>query len=293
MPDATHNAVAVKDPTVVFFNNVWNVYATSADSSGNYSSVYLSFADWNSAGSATHHYLNGGVAPQVFYFAPQKLWYRVYEWPDVYSTNTDPTLWQNWSPGKNFYSSVPAVVSQNQGSGGWIDFKVICDSASCFLFFSDDNGHLYRAQTPIGSFPSGFGDPVIVMTGNPASSLFEACNVYKLKGLTKYLLLVEAYDSSSGGRRYYRSWTADALDGAWTPLQDTYSAPFASAANVTFSGTAWTKDISHGEMLRDGDDQNLEIDTCNLKYLYQGKDPSASGNYNTLPWKLGLLTKVN
>jgi endo-1,4-beta-xylanase len=290
--DATHKLTAIKDPTVVFFNNRWNIYASTTDNNGNYNSVYLNFTDWNSAGSAPQSYLTGGVAPQVFYFAPQNLWYRVYEWPDVYSTNTDPTQPQNWSPGKNFYSSVPAIVAQNQGSVGWIDFWVICNDTTCFLFFSDDNGHLYRAQTSIGSFPNGFGTPVIVMTDTPAGRLFEASNVYSMKGTGQYLLLVEAYDSNSGGRRYFRSWTAPVLDGTWTPLQAEFATPFASARNVTFSGTAWTQDISHGEMLRSGYDQKLEIDTCNLQYLYQGKDPNASGAYNTLPWRLGLLTKT-
>jgi hypothetical protein len=286
------NLTAIKDPTVVFFNNVWNIYASTTDTAGNYNSVYLSFAGWTQAGSAPQHALQGGVAPQVFYFAPQNLWYRVYEWPDVYDTNTDPTQWQNWSPGKTFYPTTPAIVTQNQGSGGMIDFKVICDSANCFLFFSDDNGHLYRAQTPITQFPNGFGQPVIVMTGATPSALFESSNVYRIKGLNKYLLLVECYDDPAG-HRYYKSWTADALDGTWTPLQNTYSAPFASAANVAFTGTPWTQDISHGEMLRDGYDQNVEIDTCNMKYLYMGRNPSSGGNYNTLPWRLGLLTKTN
>jgi hypothetical protein len=283
----------LKDPTVFFFNDRWNVYASSTDTSGNYNSVYLNFTDWNSAGSATQTRLQGGVAPEVFYFAPQNLWYRVYEWPDAYSTTTDPTNPQSWSATRTFYASEPAIVTQNKGSGGWIDFWVICDSANCYLFFSDDNGHLYRARTPIGSFPTGFDTPVIVMEDSTPSRLFEACNVYSMPGTGKYLLLIEAYDGNSGGRRYFRSWTASALDGTWTPLQAEYSTSFASAANVTFTGTAWTRDISHGEMLRSGYDQKLEIDTCNLQYIYQGKDPNASGDYNTLPWKLGLLTATN
>ena len=39
---------------------------------------------------------------------------------------------------------------------------------------------------------------------------------------------------------------------------DTYATPFASTANVTFTEQPpWTKDISHGEMIRDGYDQHL------------------------------------
>jgi endo-1,4-beta-xylanase len=115
-----------------------------------------------------------------------------------------------------------------------------------------------------------------------------------MKDTGEFLALIEAFDGTSAGHRYFRSWTASALDGTWTPLQDTFSSPFASTRNVTFPGGRWTSDISHGEMIRDGYDQTLTIDTCRLQYLYQGVDPSEAGApYNSLPWRLGLLTKTN
>lgn len=71
------------------------------------------------------------------------------------------------------------------------------------------------------------------------------------------------------------------------------SNPFARASNVTFPNGQWTRDISHGEMIRSGTDQAMEISSCNLRYLYQGMNPSAGGDYNRLPWRLGLLTQTN
>jgi hypothetical protein len=187
-------------------------------------------------------------------------------------------------------------VKETKGAtGGWLDFWVICDDASCYLFFSDDNGHFYRAETKVSAFPQGFGEPVVVLRDDTTPSrLFEASNVYKIAGSNKFLAMMEGFDQESGYRRYFRSWSADRLDGAWTPLQDTFTAPFASTANVTFlEQPAWTPDISHGEMIRGGADQHLAIDTCHLQYLYQGLEPQPPDTpYNSLPWKLGLLTST-
>ncbi|MFE4757696.1 non-reducing end alpha-L-arabinofuranosidase family hydrolase [Streptomyces mirabilis] len=297
-PDATHNIAGIKDPTVVYFNGKYHVFASTANASG-YNLVYLNFSDWSQAGSATHHYLDRTAigsgyraAPQVFYYAPQRLWYLVYQTGNAsYSTNPDISNPNGWSAPRNFYASMPDIIRQNIGNGYWVDMWVICDSANCYLFSSDDNGHLYRSQTTVGQFPNGFTNTVIAAQDSNRYALFEASNVYKVQGANQYLLLVEAIGSD--GRRYFRSWTTSSLAGSWTPLAATENNPFARASNVTFPAGAWTKDISHGEMIRAGYDQTLTIPACRLQYLYQGKDPNASGDYNSLPWRLGLLTQTN
>ncbi|MFJ8363607.1 non-reducing end alpha-L-arabinofuranosidase family hydrolase [Streptomyces sp. NPDC093984] len=297
-PDSTHNIAGIKDPSVVYYNGKYHVFASVAGSSG-YNLVYLSFSDWSQAGSATHHYLDRTAigtgyraAPQVFYYAPQRLWYLVYQTGNAsYSTNPDISNPNGWSAPRNFYSSMPDIIRQNIGNGYWVDMWVICDSANCYLFSSDDNGHLYRSQTTVGQFPNGFTNTVIAAQDSNRYALFEASNVYRVQGTSQYLLLVEAIGSD--GRRYFRSWTSTSLAGSWTPLAASESNPFARATNVTFPSGAWTRDISHGEMIRAGYDQTLTIPACRLQYLYQGKDPNAGGDYNSLPWRLGLLTQTN
>jgi endo-1,4-beta-xylanase len=298
-PDATHANVAVKDPSVVYYNGKYHVFASTY--TNGYNLMYTSFSDWSQASSAPHTYLDTTAigssykaAPHVFYFAPQNLWYLVYQTGDnaAYSTTTDIANPRSWSAPKRFYANgMPQIVRDNIGDGYWVDFWVVCDSAKCYLFSSDDNGHLYRSETSMASFPNGMTNTVIAMQDAARYPLWEAANVYKLTNENRYLLIVEAIGTA--GRRYFRSWTAPAITGPWTALADTQAKPFAGAENVTFSGTAWTKDISHGEAIRAGNDQRMLLNPCNLRYLYQGKDPAANDPYSLLPWRLGLLTQTN
>lgn len=298
--DATHDIVSIKDPSIVFFRGRWNVYASVANSAGNYSLVYTSFRDFRHAADAPQFFLDQNpnigtgyrAAPELFFFAPQRLWYLVYQTGagGSYSTTTDPTRPETWSAPRNFYAAMPDIVRQNIGNGFWVDFWTICDSVDCFLFSSDDNGHLYRSQTTVKDFPNGFGNTVIALSDPNRFALFEASNVYRIERTHTYLLLVEAIGSD--GRRLFRSWTSDSIAGTWTGLADTEANPFARSTNVTFGGTAWTQDISHGEMVRDGIDQTLTIDPHHLRYLYQGVDPASHVPYNSLPWRLGLLTQT-
>ncbi|MDA1358397.1 non-reducing end alpha-L-arabinofuranosidase family hydrolase [Glycomyces luteolus] len=297
--DATHNIVSVKDPSVVYHNGRYHVFVSVVSANQGYSLAYLSFTDWSQAGSAPLRFLDTTAigtgykaAPQVFYFAPQQRWYLTYQIGDnvAYSTTANIADPASWSAPKPFYAGTPQIVLDNMGEGQWLDFWTICDSANCHMYSSDDNGNLYRAQTSLARFPNGFSEPVIAMHDPNHHWLFEGANVYRLAGENEYLLMVEAI---TAGGRIFRSWTSSNVSGPWTPLADTKENPFASRSNVTFDGTAWTNDISHGELIRGGVDQTLTVSPCDLRFLYQGKDPDVSAPYNLLPWRLGLLTQTN
>jgi hypothetical protein len=290
--DETHQLVSVKDPTVVHYNGRWHVYATTANTRGNWSMVYVSFKDWSEAATATPYYIDQNpnlrgyhCAPQVFYFRPHQKWYLIYQsQPPQYSTTHDISRPETWSKPENFFTAKPAGAPRL-----WIDYWVICDDTHAYLFFTGDNGRFYRSRTTIEDFPKGMSDPEIAIQ-ETRETLFEGSMTYKIKGTGRYLTLIEALSPT----RYYRAFTAERLDGAWTPVTeaDTYAKPFAGINNVTFQDGVepWTADISHGELIRDGYDETLTIDPKSLQMLYQGRDPASRGPYHSLPYQLGLLT---
>ena len=210
----------------------------------------------------------------------------------MYSTTDDLEDPTSWTPPAPFYEATPSIITEN--GGGWLDYWVICAEDSCHLFFSDNDGHWYKSKTSVDDFPSGFDDPVVVLQDASAGRMFEGSNVYKVLGTNQYLALIEAFDQTSGGHRYFRSWIADDLDGPWLPWQASGSYPFASLSNVSFEGTPWTNDISHGGLIRAGYDETLAIDPCDLRLVFQGDDPSVDngGDYNKIPWNIGMLTRV-
>ena len=116
----------------------------------------------------------------------------------------------------------------------------------------------------------------------------KASHTYRLKGQKKFLTIIEA---EGGGRRYYKAYTADRLDGDWKPLAATKEQPFAGVVNVREVAGHWTDSFSHGELLRAGYDEHLEVDPGHLSFLFQGvTDPVKEGKpYGQIPWKLGLL----
>ena len=282
---------SVKDPSVVYYQGRLHLFCTLRGKERSHQVEYLTFEDWEEAGRAKRHLLtmHDGFfcAPQVFYFRPQRKWYLICQASDeswepkygaAYATTDDLADPASWSPLK------PLGHRQADGKSG-LDFWVICDDAKAHLFFTTLDGRMWREATALADFPTGWSEPVLAIRGD----VFEASHTYKLQGTDKYLTLIEA--QGGHGWRYYKAYLADRLDGEWTPLAATRDDCFASMANTRPPGDRWTDSISHGELLRAGYDQRLEVDPQNLRFLFQGvTDQARRGKkYGEIPWRLGML----
>lgn len=283
---------SIKDPSIVQFDGRWHLFCTIRSRKRSHQIEYLNFDDWSNANAAPRHILtltNGYFcAPQVFYFTPQHRWYLIYQVIDpsrkpslqpACSTSTNLANPAAWSPPQLLFAKQPDSVT------AWIDFWVICDETKARLFFTSNNGLMWRADTRLEEFPGGWSEPAVVLRGD----IFEASHTYRLKDRNQYLTLVEAIGDA--GRRYYQAYVADRLEGDWKPVAATRIKPFASPANVRDAAAHWTDSFSHGELLRAGHDEKMEVDPARLRFLYQGVSDArrAGKKYGEIPWELGLL----
>jgi hypothetical protein len=280
---------------VVFYDKHWHIFATIRSRKRTHQIEYLSFADWSNTAKANRVVLSltDGYfcAPQVFWHTPQERWYLLYQVSEpsrkpalqpAYSTSTSIAKPDAWTRPKLLFDKHPNNVR------AWIDFWTISDGERMHLFFTSNDGKMWRTSTKTADFPRGWHKPEAALEGD----IFEASHTYKLRGIDKFLTVIEA--QGPGGRRYYKAYVADRLDGKWTGLADTLERPFAAPSNVRDKAKHWTDSFSHGELLRAGHDERLEVDPTHLQFLFQGvSDNDRRGkSYGEIPWKLGLLSSV-
>ena len=286
---ATDPLLAIKDPTIVHHDGRWHIFATIRAKSGKVDIQYLNFTNWPEAQKASRHVLalhdQYYCAPQVFYFRPHQKWYLIYQLAEkartpafgpCFSTSTNIANHKSWTRPEPMVTNAPAEPK-------WLDFWVICDEQKAHLFYTSLDGRMWRRETRKSDFPFGWSEQVLALQAD----IFEASHTYRLKGSERYLTLVEAQGNS---RRYYKAYLSSKLEGPWQGLADTLEKPFAARSNVAES-IEWTTNFSHGELLRTGVDERLEVDPENLQFLFQGaSDDEYRGRpYGTIPWRLGLL----
>lgn len=291
-PRETEVSHAQKDPTIVRFDNKWHLFMT-VKLEDRTLMEYCSFEDWQEANTSKRHLLRlveskYFCAPQIFFYEPQKLWYLIYQvgLPGdrflrvAYSTTktlNDPT---SWSSAKY---CLDASTTDPRQEGG-LDFWMISDADRVYLFYTSPGGKLWRLWTTHHEFPNGFRDCQLAMRGE----FFEAAHIYYVKEWQRYLNIIE-----QDGRRYYKAFVADRLDGRWIPLADSEQEPFAGATNIE-PGTnveRWTDNVSHGELIRQGCNERLEISETNWEFLFQGmlEAEKRDKNYGQFTWRLGML----
>ena len=288
---------AIKDPTVAFHDGRWHIYATLKRTNATIM-VYLGFDDWAKAGAAPRVVLGSNetyrCAPQILYVAPKKTWVLLHQWSDTSRTPPffGPAVSSLHAPGRPETLGPPRMLfaEKPRHVPRWIDFWTIGDGAHMYLFFTGDDGRLWRSRTEYAAFPSGWNDPELVLQ-QAKNEFFEANHVYRLRGRGGFLNIVEAI--GPGGTRYYKSFLADRLDGTWRPVHASWDLPFASSRNLAFAAgiEPWTDAVSHGELLREGVDERLEVDPGRLRFLFQGctARERAGVGYGRIPWRIGLL----
>lgn len=296
-PSPEHEWLAVKDPSIVRYGDRWHLFCTlrkNKTGDGRIRIGYLSFAEWDHAVGSDWSVLDLTMgyhgAPQIFFFEPHNRWYLIYQAEDqtrglkygpCYSTNEDITDPGSWSLPEPLY-----VVKEGEKAG--LDFWVICDERKAYLYFTSLDGRMWRAETRLEHFPDrGWSDPTVALRGD----IFEASHTYRLRGRNQFFTIVEA---QAGKRRYFKGYLAERLDGEWIPLADSRDRPLVSPLNVVNQSDSWATSYSHGEFLRSGFDQTLEIDPADLRLLFQGASDEEyrRGNYGQIPWRLGLLRQV-
>jgi len=285
-PAGSFDEVAVKDPTIVFFDGRWHLFYT-ARSRTEYTTGYVSAEELTGLQSASRHQLGMirgkspyGCAPQVFYYRPQRRWYLIFQNRDAnyqpaFSTTTSIARPESWS--------TPRPLIEKDAQAKWIDFWVICDKANAYLFYTQSHREVVVRSTSLADFPTNWGPAQVVLDG-----VHEAVHIYRVKDRDEFHMI---YELNIGGIRSFGLAVADHLAGPWRKVTDRYATgeQLTPAADTA----TWPEMVSHGEVLRCGHDEQMGYEPNGCRWLIQGLlTEEMTGPYPSLPWRLGVMRKI-
>jgi len=282
-PNGTFDEIAVKDPSVVFFENRWHIFYT-ARSENEYTTGYISAKDLKSLNAAPRYELQQirgetryGCAPQVFYFEPQQKWYLIFQNRDAnyqaaFSTTAHISEPDSWSSAQNL------IIKDTPKK--WIDFWVIADKEKVYLFYTEAHNGVMVRSTTFHDFPGGWGKSKKVF-----DNVHEAVHIYKAIGKQEFHMM---YELNNNGVRSFGQAKANHLEGSWIKVTDKYAT--GDQLGWKDGCIPWTEMISHGEVIRSGYNQFMEYEPTNCRWLIQGlMKKELNVRYELLPWKLGVI----
>lgn len=210
--------VAVKDPSIVFFENKWHLFYTARDSN-EYTTGYISAKKLSELKKATRHELktirgktNYGCAPQIFFFEPQKKWYLIFQNHDsnyqpAFATNYNIAEPEKWSKAQN--------LIEKDSRKKWIDFWIIADEEMVYLFYTEAHFGVMVRSTKISDFPNGWGKSELVL-----ENIHEAVHIYKAKDKNEFHMI---YELNTDGIRSFGLAKATNIVGPWKKETDCYA----------------------------------------------------------------------
>ena len=283
-PQGSFDEVAVKDPSIVFFEGMWHVFYT-ARSQQEYTTGYVCADTLAGLNSAPRHALpmirgsnRYGCAPQVFIYEPQQLWYLVFQNRDsnyqpMYSTTRTISRPDTWAPSR------PLIQKDERAK--WIDFWVICDNTRAYLFYTQAHRDVMVRSTSLDAFPHGWG-----RAHRALEAVHEAVHIYRVKNRREFHMV---YELNTAGVRSFGLAVASDLVGPWTRRTERYAA--ADQLEYVRKVDPWTDMVSHGEVIRTGCNHLMAYEPEGCAWLIQGLLKEDSNvPYPSLPWSLGIMT---
>ena len=222
--DATHNLVVDQRPVGRLLRRQWHVFVSTVDANGGYSMAYISFADWDAHGrrdaSTTWTRRRRCVG-----FTRRRRSSSSRRRTSGTSSSSQGSRSSRRTTTSRTRRAGPAgdeLLRHRTGhrhadrgrNGGWLDFWVICDAqptATCSSPTTTATG--IAAQTTVAEFPqrlrqSGGRAPRRRRPDAPVRGEQRL----QADGDRQVPRHHRGFDASSSDKRYFRSWTADALE---------------------------------------------------------------------------------